>query len=178
MGSLERKFCSDTISINTGSFREYIAFLSRKYRITTVGLVHRNVEIDTSTAVPQYNDVNLSPFSTKDEAFKRERKTGHSDDTGADHCEPESDRISIDELTRISPVHGQVKIDTGAGNDVFVMSGVVGRHEYTKNDFLVVDLGTDGNLLSIGATLDIGGKRGSLSSGIFFDNRLSVSSVG
>ena len=57
-----------------------------------------------------------------------------------------------------------MKIDTGAGNDVFVMSGMVGRNEYTKNDFLVVDLGANGNLLSIGATLNIGGKRGSLSS--------------
>ena len=114
--------------------------------------------------------MDLSHFSSRDEASKRERKTSHSDDTRAGHCEPESDRISIDELTRINPVHGQVRIDTGAGNDVFVMSGMVGRNEYTKNDFLVVDLGADGNLLSIGATLNIGGKRGSLSSGIFFDN--------
>ena len=166
---LERKFCGNTINVNTGSFREYIEFLSRRYRMATVGLVHRNVEIDTS-AVPQYNDVDLSHFSARDEASKRERKTSHSDDTRAGHCEPESGRISIDELTRINPVHGQVKIDTGAGNDVFVMSGMVGRNEYTKNDFLVVDLGANGNLLSIGATLNIGGKRGSLSSGIFFDN--------
>ena len=43
---------------------------------------------------------------------------------------------------------------------MFVISGMVGRNEYTKNDFLVVDLGADGNLLSIGATLNIGGKRG------------------
>ena len=100
--------------------------------------------------------MDLSHFSARDEASKRERKTSHSDDTRAGHCEPEGDRISIDELTRINPVHGQVKIDTGAGNDVFVMSGMVGRNEYTKIDFLVVDLGGDGNLLSIGATLNIG----------------------
>lgn len=77
---LERKFCGNTINVNTGSFREYIEFLSRRYRMATVGLVHRNVEIDTS-AVPQYNDVDLSHFSARDEASKRERKTSHSDDT-------------------------------------------------------------------------------------------------
>lgn len=50
------------------------------------------------------------------------------------------------------------------------MSGMVGCNEYIKNDFLVVDLGVDGNLLLIGVIFNIGGKCGSFLFGIFFDN--------
>ena len=169
---LEPKFCGNTINVNTVSFRQYIEFLGKSHRRNlwqTVGIVHRNVEIDTRT-VPQYNDADLNQFRAKDKASKRERKASRLDDTEAVKCEPESDRISIDELTRINPVHGQVTINTGAGKDVLMINGMVGNIDYSNKDFLVADLGADGNMLSIGVALGFENKRDKLVAGVWFDN--------
>ena len=109
---LEPKFCGNTINVNTVSFRQYIEFLERKYRRSFYRLVgnnQRNVEIDT-WALPQYNDVDLSQFSANlnDQASTLQRNRSQLDETQEIKCEPESDRISIDELAQLSPQNGKV----------------------------------------------------------------------
>lgn len=109
----EPKFCGNTINVNTVSFRQYIEFLGRKYRRSRhrlVGNYQRNLEIDTRT-VPQYNDADLNQFRANDQAVKQ-RKRSLLDETQEIKCEPESDRISIDELAQLSPRSGKVCIVT------------------------------------------------------------------
>ncbi|KAJ7386528.1 hypothetical protein OS493_008664 [Desmophyllum pertusum] len=105
----ESKFCGNTINVNTVSFRQYIEFLGRKYRSDRgrlVGNYQRNVEIDTRT-VPQYNDVDLNQWRAKDQSVKRGRERSQLDETQDIKCEPDSDRISIDELAQLSPQNGK-----------------------------------------------------------------------
>lgn len=63
-------------------------------------------------------------------------------------------------------------INTGAGKDVLSINSMVGKlgDNYNREDYLVADLGADGNMLSMGAALGIGQKRGSLVAGVVFDN--------
>ncbi|KAL9950616.1 hypothetical protein ACROYT_G043139 [Oculina patagonica] len=88
----------------------------RKYgrsRGQLVGNYQRNVEIDTRT-VPQYNDVDLDQWSAKYQTVKREREPSQRDEAQEIECAPESDRISIDELSLLNPHNGRVTINTGA----------------------------------------------------------------
>ncbi|KAJ7386526.1 hypothetical protein OS493_008662 [Desmophyllum pertusum] len=126
-------------------------------------------EIDTRT-VPQYNDVNLNQWRAKDQSVKRERERSQLDETQDIKCEPDSDRISIDELAQLSPQNGKVTINTGAGKDVLSINAMIGKVYSNKRDYLVADLGADGNMLSMGAALGIGAKRGSFVAGVVFDN--------
>jgi len=68
--------------------------------------------------------------------------------------------------------HKKVIINTGAGKDVLSINSMVGKlgDNYNREDYLVADLGADGNMLSMGAALGIGQKRGSLVAGVVFDN--------
>ena len=92
------------------------------------------------------------------------------DDTEAIQCEPESDRISIDELAQLSPNHGKVVINTDAGKDVLSINAMIGKTNYHRNDYLVTDLGADGNMLSMGAALGIDMHKDDLVVGVYFDN--------
>lgn len=58
----------------------------------------------------------------------------------------------------------------GAGKDVLSLNSMIGAYDSNKEDFIVSDLGEDGNLLSIGVSLNIGRKRGELLAGVIFDN--------
>lgn len=168
----ESKFCGNTINVNTVSFRQYLEFLGRKYRSDRgrlVGNFQRNVEIDTR-AVPRYNDVDPNQWRAKDQTSKREREPSQLDETQDIKCDPESDRISIDELSLLHPYNGRVTINTGAGKDVLSINGMIGKVESNKENYLVADLGADGNMLSMGAALGIGAERGKLMSGVVFDN--------
>ena len=168
----ESKFCGNTVNVNTVSFRQYLEFLGRKYcsdRGRLVGNFQRNVEIDTR-AVPEYNDVDLNQWRAKDQTEKREREPSLLDETQDIKCEPESDRISIDELSLLHPYNGRVTINTGAGKDVLSINGMVGKVDSSKENYLVADLGADGNMLSMGAALGIGVERGKLMSGVVFNN--------
>lgn len=68
--------------------------------------------------------------------------------------------------------HKKVIINTGAGKEVLAINSTVGKlgDNYNREDYLVADLGADGNMLSMGAALGIGQKRGSLVAGVVFDN--------
>lgn len=63
-------------------------------------------------------------------------------------------------------------INTGAGKDVLSINSMVGKMEstYNKEDYLVADLGADGNMLSMGAALGVEQARESLVAGVVFDN--------
>ena len=50
------------------------------------------------------------------------------------------------------------------------IQSMVGRPGDSKTDYLVSDLGEDGNLLSVGVALGIGATRDNLVVGVFFDN--------
>lgn len=175
----ESKFCGNTININTVTFRQYLEILWRKYRSDRgrlVGNYQRNVEIDTRV-VPQYNDVNVNQYRARDQTDKREREQSLLDEIEDIKCVPESDRISIDELTQLSPRYGKVTINTGAGRDVLSINGMVGTVESSKGDYLVADLGADGNMLSMGAALGFNAKRGEVVSGVKFDNTRGMGRV-
>ncbi|KAK2563041.1 hypothetical protein P5673_014050 [Acropora cervicornis] len=166
----EPKFCGNTVNLNTVSFKEYIEFLGRKYqrdRWRLIGSYQRNVEVDT-TAVPQYNDVDIGQFVQAETPSKR--MVSQLDEVDEVKCEPASDRISIDELALLNPRTGKVTINTGRGKDVLSIQSMVGRPGDSKTDYLVSDLGEDGNLLSVGAALGIGATRDNLVVGVFFDN--------
>jgi hypothetical protein len=170
----ETRFCGNTITINTRSFRQYIEYLDRELLEWEVkkkiGYYHRNIEIDTKT-VPQYNSVNMDEWKrSKKSLISTNIKDSLEDDIQEIKCEPDSDRISIDELAYLDPSGGKIKIDTGAGKDILSINAMIGKVDSSKTDFIVADLGGDANLLSIGSTLGIGRKRGELLVGVVFDN--------
>ena len=107
-------------------------------------------------------------FSQADQASKR--TPSQLDETEEIKCDPQSDRISIDELTQLNPRNGRVTINTGAGKDVLSINSMVGRPGDSRTNYLVADLGADGNMLSMGAALGIDRKRGDLVAGVIFDN--------
>ena len=107
-------------------------------------------------------------YSQADQASKR--TPSQLDETEDIKCDPESDRISIDELTQLSPHNGRVTINTGAGKDVLSINAMVGRPGDSRTNYLVADLGADGNMLSMGSALGIERKRGNLVAGVIFDN--------
>ena len=98
------------------------------------------------------------------------RTPSYLDETEDIKCDPKSDRISIDELTQLSPHNGRVTINTGAGKDVLSINAMVGRPSDSRTNYVVADLGADGNMLSMGTALGIGRKRGNLVAGVIFDN--------
>ncbi|KAL9977465.1 hypothetical protein ACROYT_G014871 [Oculina patagonica] len=173
----ESKFCGNTINIDTLSFQEYLNFrmsefprrINRWEKLGEVyGKYQRNVEIDTQ-AVPQYNDVDLNQWLAKDQTVKREREPRQLDAIQDIKCEPESDRISIDDLSRMNPSTGRVTINTGSGKDVLFINGnfQAGR----SKDYLVADLGADENMLSVGAAIPKAHNSASAVAGVLFDNR-------
>ncbi|KAL9950615.1 hypothetical protein ACROYT_G043138 [Oculina patagonica] len=172
----ESKFCGNTINVNTVSFQEYLRSLLRTFPSRgrwehfgrAYGNYQRNVEIDTRT-VPQYNNVDLNQWPTEDQTVKREREPSQLDATQDIKCEPESDRISIDDLSKMNPFNGRVTINTGAGKDVLSINGVIGDGGNSKN-YLVADLGADGNMLSVGAALPKAYNSNSAVVGILLDN--------
>ena len=112
------KFCGNTIIVNAKTFNKYLQHYKphnyRGWRVSELGHRQRNVEIDTRT-VPQYNDVNLGSW----------KQWGIKDQDAKElQCEPDSDKISIDEMPYLNV--GGVKIYTGAGKDVLTISGEVG----------------------------------------------------
>ena len=193
---IEPRFCGNTININTLSFRKYIEYLDRElfdWEIKkNIGYYHRNLEIDTQN-VPSYNEVNLEQWQRSKRALRKRKhhKRGKNsdvtfkhanatkkhhhglrqrDDTQPIKCEPSSDRINIDELTHLDASSGRITINTGAGKDVLSINSMIGKLDSSKEDFLVSDLGDDGNLLSLGNTVGVGRERGKLLGGVIFDN--------
>jgi len=171
----EAKFCGNTINIITTPFRQYIEYLvRRRLRISsTIGYFHRNIEINTQT-VPQYNDVNFGTWRRRSKrAFISKVMKMSANESIADpvvDCDPSSDRIAIDELDHLDPTTGKIIINTGAGKDVLSLNSMIGDVNSNKQDFIVSDLGEDGNLLSLGVALGIERKRGDLLAGVIFDN--------
>jgi len=171
----EAKFCGNTINIITTPFRQYIEYLvRRRLRISsTIGYFHRNIEINTQT-VPQYNDVNFGTWRRRSKrAFISKVMKMSANESIADlvlDCDPSSDRIAIDELDHLDPTTGRVTINTGPGKDVLSLNSMIGDVNSNKQDFIVSDLGEDGNLLSLGVALGIERKRGDLLAGVIFDN--------
>ena len=84
--------------------------------------------------MPQYNDVDLSawkPWDIKELGGTQELK-----------CEPDSNRISIDEMTRFNPINGRLTINTGAGQDMLSINGrIKGTGDQRDGNFIVADLG-------------------------------------
>ena len=162
---IESKFCGNTININTmiyGQFWDYAGRQKVSIGRAQLGAYQRNVEIDTRT-VPKY-DVDLRQFSRgNDKPLKRHKIGQRQKDVVQElTCEPDSDRINIDRLDRLSPWSGIVIIRTGAGRDVLSINGMIGKvhRDYRRENYLDADLGEGVNMLSLGAALNVEAKNG------------------
>jgi len=170
----ESRFCGNTITINTRSYRKYIEKLDFElfeWEVkNTIGYFHRNIEIDT-TNVPQYNQVNMNEWQRSKRSSISNKTRGHlGDDIDENNCDPQSDRISIDELEYLDPNTGKIKIETGQGNDVLSINSMIGKIDGRKIDFIEADLGAGVNMLSLGTALGVGKKAGELLVGAVFKN--------
>ena len=121
------------------------------------------------------NILGLTPYSFEDQFQLNDqasnRTSSQLDASEELSCEPESDRISIDELSSLSPLNGRVAVWTGAGKDVLSIQAVIGNPGNGRDTYVLADLGADGNMLSLGAALNIGMDKDSLVAGVVFDNR-------
>ena len=121
------------------------------------------------------NIFGLTPYSFEDQFQLNDQASNRTSSQlhGSEElrCEPESDRISIDELSQLSPWNGRVIIDTGAGKDVLSINAVIGNPGNGRTTYVLADLGADGNMLSLGAALNIGMDKNSLVAGVVLDNK-------
>ena len=126
------------------------------------------------------NILGLTPYSFEDQFRLNDqasnRTSSQLDASEELSCEPESDRISIDELSSLSPWNGRVEVWTGAGKDVLSIQAVIGSPGNGRNTYVLADLGADGNM-SLGAALNIGIEKDSLVAGVVFDNRRGVENI-
>ena len=132
------KFCGNTIIVNAKTFNKYLRHYkphsSSGWPVSELGHRQRDIEIDTRT-VPEYNEVDLDSW----------KQWGIKDQDAEEvQCEPDSDRISIDEMPYLN-VQG-AKIFTGAGKDVLTVTGEVGSADLwtgrrEEGNFFVADLG-------------------------------------
>lgn len=70
----------------------------------------------------------------------------------------------------MSLYNGIVIINIGVGKDVLLINVMVGRLGDSRINYLVVDLGVDGNMLLMGVVVGIGRKCGNFVVGVIFDN--------
>lgn len=171
----ESRYCGNTITVNTWSFRRYIEkidFELFEWEVKKkIGYYHRNIEIDTKN-IPQYNELNMNEWRRSKRSSISNKTTDQLEDEIEEiKCEPESDRISIDELEYLDPNNGKIKIETGPGKDLLSINSMIGKVDGSKSDFIVADLGAGANMLSLGSTLGVGKtKQGELLVGAVFEN--------
>ena len=93
---------------------------------------------------------------------------------GSMGCNPNSDRIEIDELREFEPgSNKKVHIRTGVGKDILSIGGLIGELTDGRTNILDGDLGVaegEANVFSVGYLLDTDRSRADLIGGVRFDN--------
>ena len=192
------RFCGNTICFNAVSYYKALSRRGtgvsfphvRSLTIDTTIVPEYN-EVDVSTFQPtsrdfQYNVTSLTrdkskKAKTKKLSSKTKRESKMSKEKvikrsdlesaqGSTGCNPNSDRIEIDELRRFEPgSNKRVHIRTGVGKDILSIGGLIGEPNDGRTNILDGDLGVakgEANVFSVGYLLDTDRGRG----GVKFDN--------
>ena len=196
------RFCGNTICFNAVSYYKALSRRGtgvsfphvRSLTIDTTIVPEYN-EVDVSTFQPtsrdfQYNVTSLTrdkskKAKTKKLSSKTKRESKMSKEKvikrsdlesaqGSTGCNPNSDRIEIDELRRFEPgSNKKVHIRTGVGKDILSIGGLIGEPNDGRTNILDGDLGVakgEANVFSVGYLLDTDRGRGDLIGGVKFDN--------
>ena len=164
----QSRFCGNTILVNTGTYHRVMkTFPSGFFKGTPFN--HRGFDIDTTSPPPRYNDLDMINW------YRRRSKRGSvsrkNKDSPSDNCQPESDRIMIEELEIINDsINDRAIVYTGDEDDVLTIPAWILIPSTQRADVLLADLGSGTNLLSLGSAISMNRERSKLVGGVAFDN--------
>lgn len=196
------RFCGNTICLNAVSYYRTLSRRGtgvsfpyvRSLTIDTTTVPDYN-EVDVNSFQPTSRDVQHNETSLIREESKKfkARKLSSANKRGSEKskekvikrsdleiaqgsagCNPDSDRIEIDELRRFEPgPNKRVHIRTGVGKDILSIGGLIGEPNDPRTNILDADLGVakgEANVFSVGYLLDTDRRRDDLIGGVKFDN--------
>lgn len=196
------RFCGNTICLNAVSYFKILSRRGtgvsfphvRSLTIDTTTVPEYN-EVDVSSFQPTSRDVQHNATSLiRDESKKSKAKklsaknelaskkinekvikrSDLASAQGSMGCNPNSDRIEIDELRRFEAgSNKKVHIRTGVGKDILSIGGLIGEPNDGRTNILDGDLGVakgEPNVFSVGYLLNTDRGRGDLIGGVKFDN--------
>lgn len=195
------RFCGNTICLNAVSYYRTLSRKGtgvrfphiRSLTIDTTSVPEYN-KVDVNSFQPtssdvQHNETSLirdesKKLKAKKLSSKNERGKEKSKETvikrsdlesaqGSAGCNPNSDRIEIDELRKFEPGSKKVYIRTGVGKDILSIGGLIGEPNDPRTNILDGNLGEakgEANVFSVGYLLDTDSRRDDLIGGVKFNN--------